>query len=167
MTLETAILLTILAGRPVYTLRMLRVLSTRTSPMIRLSFLSLTDKMLLTIYAKPASCLQSMRGRWVLRPFKYIYAYLAQRSGIFTQDFTDFFITFNKPHHPGSKDSSVRWRKEVMGNSGIDTEIFKPHGTRVVLNSSSLGKQQPAAYVMGDLLYTYYIYIHICRIVYS
>ena len=52
-----------------------------------------------------------------------------------------------------------------MGNSGIDTEIFKPHGTRVALNSSSLGKQQPAAYVMGDLLHTYYIYIHICRIV--
>ena len=40
---------------------------------------------------------------------KSIYAYLAQRSEIVTQDFTEFFISFGKPHHPASKDSLARW----------------------------------------------------------
>ena len=34
---------------------------------------------------------------------KSIYAYLAQRSEIVTQDFTEFFITFDKPHYPAFK----------------------------------------------------------------
>ena len=68
---------------------------------------------------------------------KYIYAYLAQRSKIITQNFTEFFITFGKPSHPASKDL-------LMGNSGIDTEIFKPHSARVASNS--------AAYKLGMLL---------------
>ena len=65
---------------------------------------------------------------------KCIYAYLAQRSEIDTQDFTEFFITFGKPHYPASKDSLAQWVKEVMGNSSIDTEIFKLHSTRLASN---------------------------------
>ena len=41
----------------------------------------------------------------LLCPVKFIYAYLAQRSEIVTQDFTEFFITYDKPHHPASEDS--------------------------------------------------------------
>ena len=63
LTLETAALLTILAGRRSHKLHMLRVLSTWTSPVIRLFFISLADKMPQTIWTKPANCLQSMRGR--------------------------------------------------------------------------------------------------------
>ena len=48
-------------------------------------------------------------------------------SKIITQNFTEFFITLGKPHHPASKDTLARWVKDVMGNSGIDTEILKPH----------------------------------------
>ena len=67
-----------------------------------------------------------------------------KKSKIITQNFTEFFITFGKPHHPASKDTLARWVKEVMGNSGIDTEIFKPHSTKVASNS--------AAYKLGMLL---------------
>ena len=62
---------------------------------------------------------------------------MAQRSEIVTQELTEFFITYGKPHHPASKDLLARWVKEVMGNSGIDTEIFKPHTTRVASNSAA------------------------------
>ena len=65
----------------------------------------------------------------LLCPVKYTYAYLAQRSKIMTQKFTEFFIAFGKPHHPASKDLLVQWVKEVMGNSGIHAEIFKSHST--------------------------------------
>ena len=52
---------------------------------------------------------------------KYIYAYLAQRHEIVTQDLTEFFITFGKPHDPAFIDLLAQWVKEVMGNSDIDT----------------------------------------------
>ena len=80
----------------------------------------------------------------LLCPVKCIYAYLAQRSKIISQNFTEFFITFGKPHHPTSKYSLARWVKEVMGNSGIHAEIFKSHSTRVASNS--------AAYKLGMAL---------------
>ena len=59
------------------------------------------------------------------------------RSEIVTQDFTEVFITQGKPHHPASKDSLARWVKEVMGNSGIDTENFKPHIANTASNSGA------------------------------
>ena len=102
----------------------------------------------LTKCSKPTRPNQSVYREYVedefLCPVKCIYEYLAQRSEIVTQDFTEFFITYGKPHHPASKDLLARWVKEVMGNSGIDTEIFKPHSTRVASNS--------AAYKLGVLL---------------
>ena len=73
----------------------------------------------------------------LLCPVKCIYAYLAQRSKIITRNFTGFFITFGKTHYPASKDSLARWVKEVMGNCGIDTEIFKPHSTRLASYSAA------------------------------
>ena len=51
-------------------------------------------------------------------------------------------------HHPASKDSLARWVKEVMGNSGIDTEIFKPHSTRVASNSAAYKLGMPLQEVL-------------------
>ena len=94
---------------------------------------------------------------------KCIYAYLAQRSKIISQNFTEFFITFGKPHHPTSKDSLARWVKEVMGNSGIHAEIFKSHSTRVASNSAAykLGMALQEVLKRGqwsnaDTFFTYY-----------
>ena len=99
----------------------------------------------------------------LLCPVKCIYAYLTQRSKIITQNFTEFFITFGKPHHPASKDTLARWVKEVMGNSGIDTEIFKPHSTRVASNSAAYKLGMPLQEVLkrgqwsnAGTFFTYY-----------
>ena len=96
----------------------------------------------LTKYSKPTRPNQPVVYRTyvedgLLCPIKCIYAYLEQKSEIFTQVFTEFFITFDKPHHPVFKDSPARWMKEVIGSSGIDTEIFKLHSTRVASNSAA------------------------------
>ena len=99
----------------------------------------------------------------LLCPVKCFYAHLAQRSKTITQNFTEFFITFGKPHHPSSKDWLARWVKEVMGNSGIDTEIFKPHITRVASNSAAYKLGMPLQEVLKrgqwsnvDTLFLYY-----------
>ena len=84
----------------------------------------------------------------LLCPAKCIYACLAQRSENVIQGFTEFFITFGKTHHSASTDSLVRWVKEVMGNSGIDTEIFKPRNTRVALNSAAYKLGMPLQEVL-------------------
>ena len=136
LTLKTAALLTILAGRRIHTLHMLSVIHVDQS----------LDKaifhiIVITKCSKPTRPNQPVLYRAyvedeLLCPVKCIYAYLAQRSEIVTQGFTEFFITYGKPHHPASKDSPARWVKELMGNSGRDTEIFKPHSTRVASNST-------------------------------
>ena len=64
-------------------------------------------------------------------------------SEVVTQDFTEFFISFGKPYHPPSKDSLARWIKEVIGNSGIDSEISKLHSTRVASNSAAYKLDMP------------------------
>ena len=144
LTLKTAALLTILGRRRIHTLHMLSVIHMDQSP----------DKVIfhiigLTKCSKPTRPNQPIVYRAyvedeLLCPVKCIYAYLAQRSKIISQNFTEFFITFGKPHHPTSKYSLARWVKEVMGNSGIHAEIFKSHSTRVASNS--------AAYKLGMAL---------------
>ena len=73
----------------------------------------------------------------LLCPIKCIYAYLAQRSEIVSQDFSEFLITFGKPPRPGSKELLARWVKGVIGNSGNHTEIFKADSTRVTSNTAA------------------------------
>ena len=84
----------------------------------------------------------------LLCPVKCIYAYLAQRSKIITQNFNVFLLTFGKPHHLASKDLLARWVKKVMGNSGTDTEIFKPHSTRIASNSAAYKLGMPLQEVL-------------------
>ena len=84
----------------------------------------------------------------LLCPVKCICAYLAQRSEIVTQDITEFFINSGKPHDPTSKDSLAPWVKEVIGISGIDTEIFKPRSTKEASNSAAYKLRMPLEEVL-------------------
>ena len=104
MTLKTAALLTILAGRRIDTLHMLSVIHMDQS--LNKVIFHIIE---LTKWSKPTRPNQPVVYRAyvedkLLCPVKCIYAYLAQRSEIVTKDFTEFFIPFGKPHHPASKD---------------------------------------------------------------
>ena len=137
LTLKTAALLTILGGRRFHTLHRLSVIYMDQSPgKVIFHIIGLTKCSKLTRPKQPI-VYRAYAEYELLCPVKCIYAYLTQRSKIITQNFTGFFITFGKPHHPASKDTLARWVKKVMGNSGIDTKIFKPHSTRVASNSAA------------------------------
>ena len=148
LTLKTAALSTIFGGWRIHSLHMLSVIHIDQSP----------DKIIfhiigLTRCSKPTTQNQPIVYRAyaedkLLCLVKCIYAYLAQRSKITTQNFTKLFFTFGKPHHPASKGSLARWVKKVMGNSGIDTEIFKPHSTRVASNSAAYKLVMPLQEVL-------------------
>ena len=57
------------------------------------------------------------------------------------------------------KDSLARWGKEVIGNSGIDTEIFNPHSTRVASNSETYKLGMPLQEVLQEGAMAEYGYI--------
>ena len=150
LTLETAALLTILGGRRIHTLHIVSVIHMDQSP----------DKVIfhiigLTKCSKPTRPNQPIIYRAyaedeLLCPVKCmcLCIYLTERSKTITQNFTEFFITFGKPHHPASKDTLARWVKEVMENSGIDTEIFKPHSASVASTSAAYKVDMPLQEVL-------------------
>ena len=70
----------------------------------------------------------------LLCPVKCIYAYLAQRSEMVTKDFTEFLITFGKPHHPGLA-SSLGERSD--GKFWYRYRNLQTSYTRVVSNSAA------------------------------
>ena len=105
LILKTAALLTILGGRRIHTFHMLSVIDMDQSP-DKLNFHIIE----LTKCSKPTRSKQSIVYRayaedQLLCPVKCMYAYLAQRSKIITQNLTEFFINFGKTYHAASKDS--------------------------------------------------------------
>ena len=148
LTLKTTALLSILAGRRIHTLHMLSVIHMDQSLDKVIFHIIRLTKCSKTIRPNQPVVYRAYAEDELLCPVKCIYAYLAQRSEIVTQELTEFCITYGKPHHPASKDLLARWVKEVMGNSGIDTEIFKPHTTRVASNSAAYKLGMPLQEVL-------------------
>ena len=148
VTLKTGALLKILVGRRIHTLHMLSVIyMDQSMDKVIFHIIGLTKCSKTTRTNQPVVYRAYVEDE-LLCPVEFIYAYLAQRSEIVTQDFTEFFINFGKAHHPASKDSLAQWEKEVMGNSGIDIEIFKPHSTRVASNSAAYKLGMPLQEVL-------------------
>ena len=163
LTLRTPTLLTILAGRRIHTLHMLSVIHMHQSlDKVIFNIIGLTKCSKPTRSSQPVAYRAYVEGE-LLCPVKWIYAYLAQRSEIVTQDFNEIFITFGKPHHPASKDLLAWWVKEVMGSSGMDIEIFKSYSTRVASNSAGYKLGMPLQEVLkrgqwsnAGTFFTYY-----------
>ena len=60
---------------------------------------------------------------------KHILQYLESTEPIRNGE-NKFFLSFFKPHKSVQSCTIARWLKTVLGNSGIDTTIFKAHSTR-------------------------------------
>ena len=67
---------------------------------------------------------------------------------------TQLFISFAKPHKKVTKDTIARWIKHVMGISGIDTSVFKPHSTRAASTSKASKCCVPIAHIMPAASWT-------------
>ena len=103
--LKTTPLLTILAGQRVHTLHMLNVIHMDQShDKVIFYIVGLTKCSKLCRQNQPVVHRAYVEDK-LLCPIKCTHAYLAQRSEIVTQDITEFFINFGKPHNPTSKDS--------------------------------------------------------------
>ena len=100
-------LLTILGGRQIHTLYMVSVIHMDQSPdKVTFHITGLTKSSKPTRSNKPIVYRAYVEDELIC-PVKCIYAYLVQKSKIITQNFINFFISFGKPQHPASKDSSL------------------------------------------------------------
>ena len=58
------------------------------------------------------------------------------------------FVSYIKPHKWVTKDTIVRWIKLVIGRSGIDLTVFKPHSTRAATTSKAHASDVPLSSIL-------------------
>ena len=58
------------------------------------------------------------------------------------------FISINKPHKPVTKETISKWIKNILGEAGINLDIFKPHSTRAASTSSASRLAVPIQSIM-------------------
>ena len=61
--------------------------------------------------------------------YTYLQKYLAVTKPL-RRDETKLLISFHKPYQAVSRDTIRRWIKQVLSNSGIDTNVFSAYSTR-------------------------------------
>ena len=132
LTLKTAMVSSVLAGRRLHTLHKLEISKMDISDIEGKVICHITG---LTKCSKPSRpnkpiVFRAYTENKLLCPVACIKEYLHFRAGLVDEKCTQFFITHSKPHHPISKDTLARLVKEVMVCAGIDATIFKPHSTR-------------------------------------
>ena len=74
--------------------------------------------------------------------YTYLQKYLAVTKPL-RGDETKLLTSFNKPHQAVSRDTIRRWIKQVLSNSGIDTNVFSAHSTRSASVSAANSKGVP------------------------
>lgn len=71
---------------------------------------------------------------------KTLIEYLNKTKDVRLQNSEFLFLTYKKPHHPCSTQTLSRWIKDILNNSGIDTNIYKGHSTRHASTSAAARK---------------------------
>ena len=74
--------------------------------------------------------------------YTYLQKYLAVTKPL-RGDETKLLISFNKPYRAVSRDTIRRWIKQVLSNSGIDTNVFSAYSTRSASVSAANSKGVP------------------------
>ena len=53
------------------------------------------------------------------------------------KDQDQLLLSYQKPHHPVTKDTLARWLRDILNKSGLDTELFGAHSTRSASTSAA------------------------------
>ena len=62
--------------------------------------------------------------------------YLARTQDL-RKDRDQLLLSYQKPHHPITKDILARWLRDILNKSGVDTELFSAHSTRSASTSAA------------------------------
>ena len=73
--------------------------------------------------------------------------YLARTQDL-RKDQDQLLLSYQKPHHPVTKDTLARWLRDILNKSGLDTELFGAHSTRSASTSAAARCGSPVDVIM-------------------
>lgn len=135
LTLKTVMLLALLSGQRVQTLRALSV-----------NKLKLTESSAefhietLLKQSKPGRHLSVINFTSYNDRQLCVVSHLKHKYINMTKDLRKsdaLFISYQKPYGPVTTDTIARWLKTVLRNSGVNTDVYSPHSTRAASTSAA------------------------------
>ena len=75
--------------------------------------------------------------------------YLARTQDL-RKDWDQLLLSYQKPHHPITKDTLARWLRDIVNKSGLDTELFSAHRTRSASTSAAARCGLPVDIIMKE-----------------
>ena len=64
------------------------------------------------------------------------------------KDQDQLLLSYQKPHHPVTKDTLARWLRDILNKSGVDTELFSAHSTNSASTSAAARCGLPVDVIM-------------------
>ena len=146
ITLKTTMLIALLSGQRVQTLRALRIHNVKHyDNKVEFYIDSLLKK------SKPGKHLPTLCfNKYPVENIcvvRHVRKYIDMTKKIGNDD--SFFISFQKPHKNVSTETISRWIRLALKQSGVDTEKFKAHSTRSASASAALSQGVPVDIIMG------------------
>ncbi|XP_050294503.1 uncharacterized protein LOC126734803 [Anthonomus grandis grandis] len=126
---KLATLLALITGGRLQTLSLIRLSNIQIKEEKIQIFISDFIKTSLSLKNQPLLNIPFYRDNTKICPATTLIKYIEMTKPLRNPE--DFlFITHKKPHKRATKQSISRWVKQALTDSGIDTNIFKPHSTR-------------------------------------
>ncbi|KAB0795035.1 hypothetical protein PPYR_11874 [Photinus pyralis] len=129
LSLKLLMLLLLTTGQRLNAIALIRIENIRESPSGFQIFIS--DKVKTTRVGKPQPYLQAFyfKDLPALCVGSTLKIFL-QRTAPLRKNKSFLFLSIRRPHGIASKQTLSRWMKMVLQDSGIPTDLFKPHSTR-------------------------------------
>ena len=148
LSLKLVMLLALLAGQRVQTLKCLKVNELSLSAdRVELFITSLLKT------SKPGKHLSSISFQKYeeenLCIVKHISLYIEKTASLRSSE--QLLISYNKPHQPISTNTISRWIKLILKMSGVNTDVFSAHSTRAACASTALTQGVPVDTILSKV----------------
>lgn len=150
LTLKTVMLLLLVTGERGQFIYLLSLTGIQMTPHI--AYLSLEEH---TKTSRPSRATSSVTVNEFtpdnrICPLATLKAYIKETEKL-RDEGKKLFISFIKPYKAVSRDTISRWTKQVLKNSGIDTQIFTSHSTRAATASKAKQKDVPLDTILNTI----------------
>lgn len=138
ITKKTAVLLALSTGQRIQTLSLVRLSNVRVSDSSIDIVINDVIKTSAPSRPMPHLSIPFFPNRIEVCPARTLSSYLEATAAFRSATNTErLFLTTRKPFHNASPSTISRWIKDVMGASGVNTDVFSAHSTRHASTSAA------------------------------
>lgn len=138
ITKKAAVLLALSTGQRVQTLSLIRLCNVQISDSVIEIVINDIIKTSAPYRPMPRLVIPFFPNKIEICPAKTLSSYLEATSSYRTSENTNhLFLTTRKPIHNACSSTISRWIKDIMSESGVNTEIFSAHSTRHASTSAA------------------------------